>query len=730
MSWAGSACRNRLGSCSLLLAVGLLFLTSGEIRISAQGSGQGGVTGSAPSGATGAPAAGGAAVGPDAAPQFSGDARSIFAQAEGLRFSEDWYGAVEAYLAVLDRNPSYGEALYGLAECYYELEQYDQALLYARRAAPFLRGNTELADLEGFIRIGLTDLPGARSVFSGVTATRPNDIDARFGMALLDLAAGKKTEARLKLEDSLRLSPQNARALLSLAVIASDQGRPADAEAFIERALRYHGSEPRTQYVAARLSADRGDLTDAVFHARTALDLKPDYAAARLLLGSLMYDSGSYDQAIALMRDAVARNRKDGLAWYTLGMAQVGAGRTTDALYSLKTAVALRPDDEMVRIALEDAVVDGTTVEDSSRDGYAQWHFQRGADFEDRSYFDQALFEYRRGLVINPYSVPGRLRYANLLKERGFPGKYFDELGFIKDNGKPTQDILDAIEIYDSLLSDSVGRSWSVDENALPKRPYKLALFFEPQAGGRIHTADEDLLLRYLKELLAASTRVSVVSLPARVGSLSEAFRRAREAEADYFVILKSQENEREIALQCELRVARTGSPAASFSAYRTGNDRVKNALSRIVDLLGSSLPPYGSLLKRSQDRVLVDLGRADGLKEGDKLTVLKQGSAQVKPEGLGLSYPPSAAIGEVTLTRVGEEASEGSLKSAGFFDTVNLGDRLVIAAPVSTKAGTTGGTPGAAGSPTPGSPGQAVATPSVPEPTFPGLFMLVRSLR
>jgi tetratricopeptide (TPR) repeat protein len=673
------------------------------------------------------------AAGTDASggPMFSGDARSIFAQAESLRFSEDWYGAIEGYLAVLERNPSYGEALAGLAECYYELEQYDQALSYARRAAPFLRGDPGLVDLEGFIRVGLADLAGARASFASVLATRPNDLDARFGMALLDLAAGKKTEARLRLEDSLRLSPQNARALLSLAVIASDQGRTNEAQALIEKALRYHGSEPRTQYVAARLSAERGDSADALFHARTALELKPDYPEARLLLASLMYEGGSYDQAAQLMRAAVSSDRKDGMAWYTLGLAQEGAGKKADAIYSLKTAAALRPDDEIVRIALEDAVMDGTALEDGSRNAYAEWHFRRGRDFEDRSYFDEALFEYRRGLTIYPYSTPGRLLYANLLKERGYPGRYLGELNFIKNAGKADQNVLDAIEIYDSLLVDSVGSSWSIDENALVKRPYRVALFYEAQPGERIHAADEALIARYVKDVLASSTKLSVAGAPSRTASLSDAFRRAREAGADYFLILKTSETERHIQIGAEMRVARTGSAAATFGAYRTGNDRVKNAVSHIVDSLEASLPPQGGLLKRRQDSVLVDLGRVDGMATGAKLLVIKQGRLRVRPEGLGLSYDPQDVIGDVTLTRVGEEASEGTLKSSGFFDTVNIGDRVVLAPPPASDtaaSGTTAASKAASARAT--AQGGAGGSGAQSENALPALFLFVRSLR
>jgi tetratricopeptide (TPR) repeat protein len=597
-----------------------------------------------------------------------------------LRFSEDWYTAIDDYLAAIAKNPSYGEAYSGLAECYYELGEYDQALSYVAKAAPFRKGDSGLANLEGFVRIGLGDLAGARKVFSSVSAALPNDLDARFGLSLLDLSVGKKTEARARLEESLRISPQNARVLLSLALIAADQGRTTDAQALVERALRFHGSEPRTQYVAASLAAAAGDFDAAAFHARSALDLKPGYPEARLLLGSLMYASRSYDQAIALMREAVARDRKDGMAWYTLGLAQEGAGKRSDAIYSLKTAASLRPDDEVARIALEFVVTDSTGAENASRAPYADWHVFRGKEFEDRSSYDQALFEYRRALRIYPYSKQARLLYAGMLKARGFYDKYLSELKFLRDNGVTDSSVLDSIETYESLLVDSLGRNWGIDETALPKRPYKIALFYIDRPGASIHAAGQELVLRYLEAILASSSRAAILPVAPKVLSFAEAFKTAREAEADYFAIVSVKETERDLEIDADMRVARTGSPASSFRSYRTGNDKVKNCASRAADLIISALPPLGSLIKRSQDRVLVDLGKADGLSPDAKLVVVKKGAVQARPEGLGISYPPSSVLGEISLTSIGEEASEGTLKSAGFFDTVNIGDQAVLA--------------------------------------------------
>jgi tetratricopeptide (TPR) repeat protein len=384
--------------------------------------------------------------------------------------------------------------------------------------------------------------------------------------------------------------------------------------------------------------------------------------------------------------------------------------------------VALKEDDEVARIALEDLVMDTSAVESSSRSPYAAWHFDRGAEFEQRSFFDKAIVEYRRGLEIDPSSKPGRTSYAELLRKRGLPAKQLEQLRFLADIGKADTPINDAIETYASLLSDSVSQAWKIDQYALEKRPYKLALFYQSGGEEGSHAGGRDILLRYLRDFILATPRFAVLDLPAEVSGPSEAFRRAREANADYYLLLGIQENERDVQLGGDLRVARTGSLAVSLASYRTGNDKIKEASVRLVDLLVSSLSPRGSLLKRREDSGLVDLGSQDGLKVGDRLLVLKKGSLDVAPEGLGPSYPSDALVADFTVSALDEEVCEGSLKSSGFFDTINTGDEVLLAPPAPAAK---------PGSPAPAKPGAGTAPQSGTQPAqFSTLFTMVRGLR
>ena len=660
-------------------------------------------------------------VAPTLAAQSAADARGLYSAAETRRVAEDWYGAIEGYLAALAKNPSYSEAMVGLAECYYALGEYDQALSYIKKASPLRRGDTALGNLEGFVRIGLEDVEGAKALFAAVQSAKPNDLDARFGLALLDLAAGRKSDARTRLEDSLRISPQNVRALLSLSLIAADQGRQADAEALMEQALRFHGGEARVQYTAARLSAQAGDLDKAIFHARNAVQQDASMSAARLLLASLLYESASYAEAMAIMQEGVAKDRRNSGAWYTLGLAQAAAGRTQDAIYSLRQAVALRDDDEVARLALENLVMDTSPIESLSREPYADWHFDRGRQFESKSYFDAAAAEYRRGLSLNPNSKRGRVLYAELLRKRGLPARQLAQLEFLEGIGAADTSVRDSIETWQSLLQESVSKSWRMDQFSLPKRHCRVAIFYV--SGSRSlageegsHTAFTPTALRYLEDFLGVSSRIEILDLPPAVSSPSEAFRKGREGGADYYIIYGASETERDVRLSAEIHVARTGSLAASFNAYRTGNDRLKDSTARLSGLIESAFPVTGLLLKRSQDKALVDLGSQDGLKVGDKLVIVRKGELSILPEGLGPSYAQSSVVGEFTVTALDEEVCEGTVKAAGFYDTINNGDSVLPAPPP------------AAG---PASPAAKVSSGgTASQPLFSTLFEAIRKLR
>ncbi len=80
---------------------------------------------------------------------------------QAAMLQEDWYTAAENFEECLRLNPSHAESTASLAECFYALGEFDQALSWVRKARTLARGNMGLANLEAFILTALGQLDAA-----------------------------------------------------------------------------------------------------------------------------------------------------------------------------------------------------------------------------------------------------------------------------------------------------------------------------------------------------------------------------------------------------------------------------------------------------------------------------------------------------------------------------------------------------------------------------------------
>ncbi len=605
------------------------------------------------------------------------------------------YRAVDALMAATAANPAYAEAWAALAECHYELREYERALEYLGLAAKYGPRSPAVTNLEGFCLVSLGRLDEARAAWNGTLAKLPNDRDARFGLALLDLKAGKPADARARLSESLRLSPRDPRALLSLALITRAEGRAAESAAYLSEALAWASGDPDVSYAAAAMAAEAGDAVEASRLAQAAIAARPTHAEARQLLASLYYDRGALAEARSILDGSLRHDRSDGRAWFLLGLVEAAAGDLPAAEYALATLTAMRPDDELARLAVEQLVMDGTALEDPLRAEYAAWRFARAADLERRLLYERAAVEYRRGLAIDPYSNQGRRRYADLLRMSRLYSSYYGEISFLRDIGKADQALDDALEVYGSFLQDTVSAEWKADPLALAERPYRIAVYSAGQAGDPWHPGGDLVAARYIRDLLTASPQLAPERAVPRVAEFADAFRLAREAGLDWFLLVRVAETDRDVIVSAELRTARTGALVARIEAPRSGNDRVTLAAARVVAQVQAAVPTLGTLLARKGDLALADLGKLDGVAVGDVFLVIRNGAVTVKSDGGGLTWAEADVVATLTVGRVDDEACEGSLARVGFFDRANPRDALVRK-PAPPPAGTA--VPAAAG--------------------------------
>jgi tetratricopeptide (TPR) repeat protein len=610
--------------------------------------------------------------------QNRADLESWYERGRSLMLEEDWYGASEAFMECVALNSAHAGANAALAECYYELGEFDQALSWIRKARALARGDMGLANLEASTLVALGRLDAAQAVIDEILAREPYNREALFVAGELDLAKGQSAAAVERFREAVRRYPDDRRLLVSLALVLGSLGENEAARSYIERALSRYPEDYRVHYYAAYLDAQAGRLSQAIRSAGDALYFKPGYGPAQSLLGSLRYRAGHYEEALRLADTLIARDRDDAAAWYLKALALRRLGRTADAIRILTEAYAVDPRDEFILFTLEDLLVSSTSLEDPRRTRWASLHFQRGRDYRSRNLGDEAIYEYRRGLRLNPYAIERR-DYAELLRLQGYPARYLEELRVIQDQGQADRNLNDAVETYSSLLADALFRRWQVNPVEIGKAHWKVAVFSIASQSSFFHVDAALAASSLVRDILIHNRNIAPAGLEIAQPSFSQAFRTAREAGVDYFLLVSVSEGERDISLQGELFVARTGAAAASYSVFRTGEDRLRNAARSLSERLNASLPLRGELVERRQAQGLIDKGRSDGIVSGMSFDVVPKNRIEISTEGIGLDYLAADIVGTFTVDTVDEEVASGVLSRAGFFDRISAGDELVL---------------------------------------------------
>ena len=600
----------------------------------------------------------------------------LFDKGREAMMAEDWYAGTEFLIDCLRINPAHADATAALAECYYELSEFDEALVWVRKARSLSRSSTSLANLEAFTLIALGRLNEASAINKEILGREPYNREALFAAAELDIALGRAGDAVLRYREAVQRYPDDRRLLVSLALVLGSMGDSEAALMYIARAQLQHGGDYRVHYYAAYLASQAGRLQDGIQYADNALYYRPDHVPSKSLLASLRYRLGQYEESARLADELIAVNRNDSRSWYLKGISYIRMGRLAEAQTLLSIAADMDPEDEFIRASLEELLISYTRLEDSARRRWASWHFVRARDFRTRNLAEQALFEFRRGLRLNPYAQERR-EYAELMRLQGYPARYLEELRFMQDLGMADKSLNDAVESYNALLSNALFRRWGVDPVMISKPHWKLAVFSLVSQSAFYHADAGAGASSYIKDLLVHERNILPMDLELRQPSFSAAFRSAREGEADYFLILSVSENERDISIKGELFVARTGAKAAVFNAFRTGPDRLRYASRGIVDQLSNALPFRAELIQRRQDQGLIDKGRADRVKDGDEFEVVHRGKAGLKNEGIGLVYSPEDVVGKLVIEKADEEISVGHLARNGFFDRIATGDEV-----------------------------------------------------
>ncbi len=590
----------------------------------------------------------------------------------------DYYTAIEYYKASLQINPVYTDALYGLAKTYFKLSEYDESFKYITAARQIDKYETVLMVLEARIHTALGSYTEAKKILKKVLEKEPNNTDAEIGMAELYVASGDILNAIKIYNETLLYLPNDRRSLLSLIIILDSRKEYSRADKYVSHLLRLYPNDSVVQYTAAKHFQYEGKPGQTEIHAAASVALDDRNQPAVLLLARIYISQMRYKEASRQLESVLKKNRKQPLVWYMLAEIYRLQNKYAKALRSYSIAVSIDSDDELLRIALESFIINNAAVDDPVREKYADYHFKKGEEFQGKNYLNKTREEYRRGLVIDPHSDKGWLLYAEWLKKEGYLSRYLSILKEVAKNEPDNRDLQDEIEIYDSILLDTVASRWEVDQFEIEKPRFTVGLFSKKSAAPPDRFNSDYYINRYVKNLLQGSERINVVCME-EDKEFAQAFSLARKNQCDYFIIMNSTEGENTFSIAAKMYHGKTGALLKNFSIFRTGINRVSSTLMKLNDQVQSLIPLQGTILKRKFSNALVDLGRVDGLKKDDVFLILKPSEGLSIDENFNYKIDKTKILGEILINSVDDLISEGTIKKYNFFDLITAGDILVL---------------------------------------------------
>jgi tetratricopeptide (TPR) repeat protein len=116
---------------------------------------------------------------PGLAAQPASAAIALYEQGKAAAADENYYLAIEKYKAALVQNPHYLDPIKGLAECFFFLDEYDEALRWVTLGKTYDKNDFSLLTLEGRTNIVLGNLDKARELFLATHTLRGQAVRGR-----------------------------------------------------------------------------------------------------------------------------------------------------------------------------------------------------------------------------------------------------------------------------------------------------------------------------------------------------------------------------------------------------------------------------------------------------------------------------------------------------------------------------------------------------------------------
>ena len=230
----------------------------------------------------------------------------------------------------------------------------------------------------------------AAEAFRAILATKPNHLDAMFGLATVHAMCGQTHNAIGLLREVIQAKPDHPAALLNLSNALMQQGSAHEAEPLFRALLKLKPDSAPAIYGLGCALQQLGNATEAEHCYRKALPAMPNEPGLWMNLATALRQQGRLADAADAYQKTTQLKPDLMQAWSALGQTLLELNRLQDSEHAFRNAMQLAPHQAEAVIGLSDVLV-------------AQQHD------------DAALNSYLRAIELDPTSQNAHTKIESLL---------------------------------------------------------------------------------------------------------------------------------------------------------------------------------------------------------------------------------------------------------------------------------------------------------------------------
>lgn len=211
--------------------------------------------------------------------------------------------------------------------------------------------------ITGFLRE--KNIDKALGSAAGFAARNPGDSDAHLLYATTLMVAGKRGQARIQYDKTIKLNPKSVAALASLGNLDALEGHYKDASGRFQSVLKLDPDNASAMVALGRIAMLQGEQSTAIHQFRQAIAAAPNAPESYLALMTVYTRTGQFDQALQTAQQLLKAFPDNPASLNALGVAQLNAGKNVEALKTLQQAVHRAPQVSLSRINLARAQIIG-----------------------------------------------------------------------------------------------------------------------------------------------------------------------------------------------------------------------------------------------------------------------------------------------------------------------------------------------------------------------------------